>query len=410
MRPDRPPALRPRWVAALVAVMLATTLAGGPSGAQDVGADDDSGTVLKARYDEVLGAEAALVTRIDAAGTRRADLLAQVADLTEQIGVQTRELAGADQRLTTATTQEERARTELAAARRRVVKATEAMHAQAVASYIHGGDGQDALTATVRAYENGDSVGRSRSYADAVLDHQRDVIREFKAARAQRDRLSKAATTARGRAVSVRDGIADTRSTLATAKVQTQLLSDQAAQQLLLGQAALSELQGKKLEIEARITGLEKESDGIGLTLAALQLAQPDFVVGSIPFANPIPEATIGSPFGLRFHPILHYTRLHSGADVSAGSGTPILAAAPGVVVIAGDRGGYGNCTVIDHGSGLATVYAHQSSIGVEPGQVVELGDVIGRVGTTGLSTGPHLHFEVRLRGVPVNPTNFITF
>ncbi|MEJ7583306.1 MAG: M23 family metallopeptidase [Acidimicrobiales bacterium] len=112
----------------------------------------------------------------------------------------------------------------------------------------------------------------------------------------------------------------------------------------------------------------------------------------------------------MRFHPILHYTRLHAGVDLSAGSGTPIRAAADGVVVVAGDRGGYGTCTVIDHGSGLATVYAHQSSVAVQAGQLVKLGDVIGRVGTTGLSTGPHLHFETRLRGVPVSPTNFVSF
>ena len=77
-------------------------------------------------------------------------------------------------------------------------------------------------------------------------------------------------------------------------------------------------------------------------------------------------------------------------------------------MVLAEPRGGYGNCVVISHGFGIATVYAHQSRLSVQPGDKVEAGDVIGAVGSTGLSTGPHLHFETRVRGVPVDPENFI--
>ncbi|MEJ7583305.1 MAG: hypothetical protein WKF43_04290 [Acidimicrobiales bacterium] len=115
------------------------------------------------------------------------------------------------------------------------------------------------LTDTVRAYENGDVTGRSRSYADAVLVHQREVIAEFKGARAERDRLSREATTARRAAATARDSIADNRADLAEAKLRTQVLSDQAAREVFFGQAARTELQGKKLEIEARIIG-SKES------------------------------------------------------------------------------------------------------------------------------------------------------
>jgi murein DD-endopeptidase MepM/ murein hydrolase activator NlpD len=99
---------------------------------------------------------------------------------------------------------------------------------------------------------------------------------------------------------------------------------------------------------------------------------------------------------------------LHAGQDLDAPSGTPILAAASGTVILAEPRGGYGNCVVVGHGHGIATVYAHQSRLLVKPGDKVKAGDVIGEVGTTGLSTGPHLHFETRVKGVPVDPTNFI--
>jgi murein DD-endopeptidase MepM/ murein hydrolase activator NlpD len=106
----------------------------------------------------------------------------------------------------------------------------------------------------------------------------------------------------------------------------------------------------------------------------------------------------------MRIDPIAGGIGFHSGVDFAADARTPIHAAAPGVVVIAGDCGGYGNCVVIDHGSSLATIYAHQSVVIARVGYVVTAGEPIGLVGSTGLSTGPHLHFEVRLHGAPVDP------
>ena len=103
------------------------------------------------------------------------------------------------------------------------------------------------------------------------------------------------------------------------------------------------------------------------------------------------------SKYGWRVHPILGVRKLHEGIDIWAPEGTPIKAAAGGVVVWAGPRGGYGNAVIIDHGSGVGTVYAHQSSVAVGAGQSVSRGQVIGYVGHTGLAGGPHLHFEVRV-------------
>jgi murein DD-endopeptidase MepM/ murein hydrolase activator NlpD len=99
---------------------------------------------------------------------------------------------------------------------------------------------------------------------------------------------------------------------------------------------------------------------------------------------------------------------MHTGIDFGAGYGTPIHAAAAGIVVSAGPLGGYGNATVIDHGNGLATLYAHQSDIAISPGDQVGRGQVIGYVGCSGLCTGPHLHFEVRVRGTPVDPMQYL--
>jgi len=99
---------------------------------------------------------------------------------------------------------------------------------------------------------------------------------------------------------------------------------------------------------------------------------------------------------------------MHNGVDFRGSTGTPIQAAGPGTVVYAGPRGGYGNTVVIDHGGSLATLYAHQSAIYVSVGTTVAAGQVIGAVGSTGFSTGPHLHFEVRLGGTPVNPLGYL--
>ncbi len=110
----------------------------------------------------------------------------------------------------------------------------------------------------------------------------------------------------------------------------------------------------------------------------------------------------VTSPFGYR------WGRLHAGIDIGVPYGTPIHAAAAGTVVLAGWTGGYGNYTCIDHGGGLATCYAHQSSYAVSPGAQVSQGQVIGYVGSTGHSFGAHLHFEVRINGTPVDPLGYL--
>jgi len=114
------------------------------------------------------------------------------------------------------------------------------------------------------------------------------------------------------------------------------------------------------------------------------------------------------SGFGMRFHPILGYMRMHSGIDIPAPNGTLVKAADGGEIIQAGYDSGYGNSIMVYHGGGFATWYAHLSRILVSVGQTVGRGEVIGLVGATGLATGPHLHFEVRINGVAQNPLGFL--
>ncbi|MFC3689221.1 peptidoglycan DD-metalloendopeptidase family protein [Aquipuribacter hungaricus] len=138
----------------------------------------------------------------------------------------------------------------------------------------------------------------------------------------------------------------------------------------------------------------------------------PQAPSGSGFLSRPVVGARISSQFGYRIHPILGYRKLHAGTDFAAPCGTPITAAADGTVVTAGWGGGFGNLVVIAHGnvggSSLATAYAHQSRLAVSAGQTVSRGQVIGYIGTTGSSTGCHLHLETRLAGTPVDPMRYL--
>ena len=119
----------------------------------------------------------------------------------------------------------------------------------------------------------------------------------------------------------------------------------------------------------------------------------------------PIPYARLTSKFGSRRHPVLGKVRMHKGVDYAAGTGTPIMAAGDARVAFAGWTGGYGRAVVLDHGRGYTTLYGHMSRFGkIKAGQRVGQGTVIGYVGSTGLATGPHLHYEFRVNGVHRNP------
>ncbi|MBX3484613.1 M23 family metallopeptidase [Phenylobacterium sp.] len=130
-----------------------------------------------------------------------------------------------------------------------------------------------------------------------------------------------------------------------------------------------------------------------------------------IAFEEPVPGHAVVSPFGLRQLPWEGNGRLHEGVDISADAGVPVIAAADGVVVAAGTKGGYGRYVAVRHAEALTTFYAHLGGIrdGLKPGMAIKAGDTLGRIGSTGTSTGPHLHFEIRdAQDRPLNPAMFL--
>jgi murein DD-endopeptidase MepM/ murein hydrolase activator NlpD len=167
-----------------------------------------------------------------------------------------------------------------------------------------------------------------------------------------------------------------------------------------LKSSALADARETREEYLAEVEGLQAESAALAARIQAAQGSSPATTSAS-GLIWPV-NGPVTSGFGMR------WGRMHTGIDIAVPTGTPVHASASGVVVYAGWMSGYGNLVAIDHGGGLATAYAHNSSLIVSVGQQVSQGDLISLSGSTGHSTGPHVHFEVRVNGVPVDPLNYL--
>ncbi len=163
------------------------------------------------------------------------------------------------------------------------------------------------------------------------------------------------------------------------------------------------QLQNKIDEINAQYEEINKQ-----ILVVAMEGIDTQYIGGEL--AWPVPGYTrITSEYGMRVHPITHQYKLHTGVDIGAPEGVNFISANDGIVIRAEYNVAYGNMVIIDHGGGISTLYAHGSEILVQVGQTVERGEAVLKVGSTGYSTGPHAHFEVRINGVVVNPLPYIT-
>lgn len=202
-------------------------------------------------------------------------------------------------------------------------------------------------------------------------------------------------------------------------KLELEAKKAQLEREIEEAEQVIVELEADIEAFAAQLDQFEAEANAIGNTInqkeAELEQQRQEIIngggsviVGTGAYTWPLPGIYPSSnTYGMRLHPILNVMRFHAGTDIGANTGTPILAADSGTVTIATMGSGYGNYVVISHGEGRTTLYAHMSAIGVSAGQNVTKGDVIGYVGSTGLSTGPHLHFEVRVNGVTTDPMSY---
>lgn len=172
----------------------------------------------------------------------------------------------------------------------------------------------------------------------------------------------------------------------------------------------IAKLSDQEKEIQSKIDEYNTQFAAINSEILSIALEGIDtkYIGGEL--AWPVPGYTrISSKYGMRTHPITGVYKLHTGTDISAPMGANFIAANDGIVTKAGYNGAYGNMVIIDHGGGVSTLYAHGSQILVEVGQIVKRGEAVLKVGSTGYSTGPHAHFEVRLNGIVTDPMPYIT-
>lgn len=177
------------------------------------------------------------------------------------------------------------------------------------------------------------------------------------------------------------------------------------------------ELDESKETLEAQVDQFNKDAEGLNAEIARLQREAQAQINENINNGGVDPSTQgmvwptttrwVTSPYGNRIHPVLGYSKFHSGIDIGVGSGNSIYAAKSGVVILSQYYYGYGNAVIVDHGNGLSTLYAHLSSLKVSKGNWVNQGQVIALSGNTGISTGPHLHYEVRVNGKTVDPMSY---
>ncbi len=346
---------------------------------------------LREQVSEASSDEAVLLERLDETQARRGHLEVQVARLDRELASAKAEVDAAEARLEEAQAEFVRAQTKLALTTDELAAARSHLRRQAVSAYV-GGAAPNGAELVLRAGSLREVAATVR-YLESVVRAQKRTVLRYGALRAATLELRPPVEAAKEVARAQRDVVAERR----------EVLTEEAGQGRLVAQ-----VRERRADFEAQINALRAESGSVTDLLRAAQTGQPVPGAGSGLLLAPVPGAIVTSPFGPRVHPVLGTVRMHEGLDYRASMGTPIRAAAAGTVLAAGPRGGYGNATLIDHGRGLATLVAHQSLVHVGVGTSVAGGQVIGAVGSTGFSTGPHLHFEVRLSGTPVNPLLYL--
>jgi murein DD-endopeptidase MepM/ murein hydrolase activator NlpD len=361
--------------------------------------------------------EALSLADLQSSDARRVEIEAELARKEEELARAEDELARAEERLAETTEQLTETRRRLSHTRVRLALNRDEFKARARVSYMYGGVG-DAPTHLLEVSDVAE-LGRAIGYMRTVLDGDRIVVDTIEELEAQVDRDARALDRLQERQTQQRAEAGQQRDEVAGLVTSQRALKAEADAEVEHHRLILAQLESDQQEHQALIASLDAESAQLEAELRAREAARqaaerapaPAVVgppAGGGRLAVPC-HGRMGSGFGPRMHPIFGTRRMHTGLDMCGGaSGEPIFAAEGGVVVSAGPRGGYGNATVIDHGGGMATLYAHQSRIGVSPGQRVSRGQVIGAVGSTGYSTGPHLHFEVRINGSPVDPMGYL--
>ncbi|MGH9001414.1 MAG: murein hydrolase activator EnvC family protein [Acidimicrobiia bacterium] len=350
---------------------------------------------------DLLGALAGIRERLDAHN-------ATVRRFNRQVYAIGRKLETAEEDLSDAQGRQGRVIIRLLHAQAKVETARDAMNATVTALYQQGNEQERAAYASIVEHSRSPhEMFLAARYLQGSIRSHRANLDAFLAAQAQVETLRREAERRTAAAEAVREETTLLRERTKALRAEAQAARDAIRRDEEREATLLAEVQARKAEFERELQLLQAESSAIGQMLRDLQAHQKLAPRRKDTFRLPV-DGPMSSHFGPRVHPIFGDTRIHTGLDFNVGHGTPIRAAGPGRVVWAGPRGGYGNLVAVDHGNGLATLYAHQSMMKVTYGSRVAPGQLIGWVGSTGFSTGPHLHFEVREKGTPVDPLAYL--
>lgn len=361
---------------------------------------------LREQVSEASEAEAGLLDRLDEVQRRKRVLDARVAEVDRQVDVVQAEATKAEADLETVQSEFVRAQTQLAVENQELARARQRLRDRAVAAYI-ANPSSNAAELMLRARDLRE-IAATAGYLQTVVEVQTEAVQRYTAQRDATDALRASVEVQKDAAKRQRDVVVNRLSDLEALLAEQQSVRSELASEASQHAQLLEEVRQRRADFEAEISALKAESSTVSALLQGLQVGvvgRP--AVGTGALLAPV-AGTATSTFGPRVHPIFGTVRMHDGVDFGAPGGMPIRAAAAGTVVSAAVRGGYGNATIIDHGGGLATLYAHQSEMFVTAGTAVAAGQVIGAIGSTGFSTGPHLHFEVRVAGVPVDPMLYL--
>jgi murein DD-endopeptidase MepM/ murein hydrolase activator NlpD len=365
-----------------LAAAAAWLVIGATAPAQDAQSELDS---KQSQLDQAESQAGVLSTEIDRLSSEVAQLQGEVAALRNREALVREELQQKQAEL-------DREREHLNVLRERLKRSLGVLENRLLA--IYKSDTPDVLTVVLEADGFADLVERYE-YLNRIEEQDSDII-----ARVRELRNATKDTVQRVRAA--RDEIAAKKRELTRTRVSLEAREADLSAAQADKQAALDNVNANIKELEGDVSDLQGQvQQQLQSTGGTAALPAGPVRGASSGFIWPV-NGSVVSGFGMR------WGRMHEGIDIAVPGGTPIRAAKAGSVALAGPTGGYGNYTCIDHGGGLSTCYAHQSSIGVSTGQSVGQGDVIGSVGCTGSCTGDHLHFEVRVNGGAVDPLGYL--
>jgi murein DD-endopeptidase MepM/ murein hydrolase activator NlpD len=391
-----------RRTALAVAVFIAALLAAvalhpAHSRGQTIASINSRLDSTRAKLEHARGREQTLTTNISALSGRIRSLGGQIADLRRREARAQATLTARQAELARVKARYDAEYARYVRLRKELAKAQEMLASRLVA--IYKTDQPDLVEVVLEADGFNDLLVRA-DYLSRINKQDAQIVGRVKTLKEESERkkalleaLKKRAEAAVAEIAAKRQEIAQTRAGIESSRADMASARD-------AKRGSLSHVRASRKELEGNLAALEAASAQVTAQLQGAGSAGP-IRHGSGNYIWPV-NGPIVSPFGMR------WGRLHAGVDIAVPSGTPIRAAASGTVAIAGWVGGYGNYTCINHGGGIATCYGHQTSIGVSVGQSVKQGQVIGTSGCTGHCFGPHVHFEVRINGQPVDPMGYL--